>query len=252
MEFKSRVPKSMKAMARPVVWRVSDAMASIRGELLPPRRLVSQVPGNFQQVGSEFLGHVTTLGGLLPDKRVLDIGCGPGRIAIPLTGYLSAGGSYEGVDTWSEAVDWCSAHITPRFDNFRFTSLGVGANGGKFPFADAEFDCAVLCAISRLDETTFRSYLLEAGRLLRSGGVYFGTCFLSYDPDPDDPGHDHRKRPASRSSSSGPQSPFVFSEEDIETVLATCGLRIESVHRGAWAGHPSPLSYQDVIVAIKA
>ncbi len=211
-----------------------------RGELLPPRRLVSQVPGDFRHVGKEFLGHATTIGGLLPDQRVLDIGCGPGRMAIPLTGYMSRDGSYQGVDTWSEGVEWCTQHITPRFCNFRFASLGDGGgpDGGvdRFPYADGEFDFAILCALSRLDDKTFRTYMLEAGRLLRRGGIYFGTCFLSYDS-----GH----RPAR-------EPPFVFSEPQIEAALGSAGLKIGSVHRGAWAGHPAPLSYQDLIVAIRS
>jgi SAM-dependent methyltransferase len=248
MDFKTRLPGSLKAIARPVVWRMSDAITSVRGDLLPPRRLVSQVPGNFKQVGKEFLGHFKTIGRLLPDESVLDIGCGPGRMAIPLTGYLSERGSYQGVDTWSEAVDWCSARITPRFGNFRFTSFdskdrkdrNPKDGGGTFPFVDEQFDFAMLCAISRLDETAFRNYVIDAGRVLRRGGVYFGTCFLSYDPP----------TPSLRPDT--PEPPFVFSEHEIEEALTTAGLRIDSVHRGAWAGHPAPLSYQDIIVATKA
>lgn len=243
MDFKSRIPESLKAIARPAVWRMSDAISSVRGELLPPRRLVSQMPGNFQQVGKEFLGYFKTIGRLLPGESVLDIGCGPGEMAIPLTGYLSEHGSYQGVDTWSEAVDWCSAHITPQYSNFKFTSFdgkNAKGGGGTFTFVDERFDFAMLCAISRLDKTAFRNYVTDAGRALRRGGVYFGTCFLSYDP------------PTPLLRPDTPEPPFVFSEHEIEEALTTAGLRIDSIHRGAWAGHPAPLSYQDIIVATKA
>ena len=263
MDFKFRLPGSLKAVARPVVWRVSDAMTKKRGELLPPRRLMSQVPGNFQQVGTEFLGHFTNLGGLLIDHRVLDIGCGPGRMALPLTGFLSTAGSYEGIDTWSEAVDWCAEQITPRFGNFRFRSLRSDPGGGcRFPYDDGEFDFAILCAISRLDGETFRSYVREAGRSLRVGGVYFGTCFLSDDPasrsqashsqasyDSAAYGPDNREQSRHRDAA-GP--PFVLSEDDLGATLVSAGLKIESIHRGSWAGHPSPLSYQDVVVAVRS
>ncbi len=220
-------------------------MTSVRGELLPPRRLVSQVPGDFQKVGREFLTHFTTLARFQPDQRVVDIGCGPGRMAIPLTGYMSAEGRYEGADTWTEAIEWCASRITPRFANFRFTSLDGGPGDPEFPYPGGEFDFANVCAISRLDEKTFRKYVLEAGRLLRQGGVYFGTCFVSVDPgDPPD-----ARRQGAKTQPTEP--PFVFSQDQIEAVLGSAGLRIEQLHRGSWAGHPAPLSYQDVIVAVR-
>src|SRR5271169_1165176 len=100
MDLKSRVPESVKAIARPLAWRLSDMAARSRGTLSPPRRLAVQVPGDFVSVGREFLAYFRNLGYLRPDQRVLDVLCGPGRMAIPLTGYLSAQGSYEGVDTW--------------------------------------------------------------------------------------------------------------------------------------------------------
>jgi SAM-dependent methyltransferase len=244
-DYRSRLPGGLKALARPLVWRISDAVTSVRGELLPPRRLVSQVPGDFRKVGREFLSHFTTLAGFRPDQRVIDIGCGPGRMAIPLTGYMSAEGRYEGADTWSEAVEWCASRITPGFANFRFTSLDGGSGIPEFPFADGEFDFAIVCSISRLDEKTFRKYVLEAGRLLRQGGIYFGTCFVSVDPA-DDPG----TRPQTAMTGAA-EPPFVFSQDQIEAVLGSAGLRIEQLHRGSWAGHPAPLSYQDVIVAVR-
>ncbi len=231
-------------MARPLVWRISDTMTSVRGELLPPRRLVSQVPGDFRKVGREFLSHFTTLAGFRPDQRVIDIGCGPGRMAIPLTGYMSAEGSYEGADTWSEAIEWCASRITPRFANFRFTSLAGGSGDPEFPYNNGEFDFAIVCAISRLDEKAFRKFVLEAGRLLRRDGVYFGTCFVSLDPG------DHPDARLEGDKTAG-EPPFVFSQSQIEAVLDSAGLKIEQLHRGSWAGHPAPLSYQDVIVAVR-
>jgi SAM-dependent methyltransferase len=252
MDFKARLPGSLKAVARPFVWRMSDAMAKKRGDLMPPRRLTSQVPGNFQQVGAEFSDHFRNLGGLLPDHRVLDIGCGPGRMALPLTGFLSTAGSYEGVDTWSEAVDWCVEQITPRFGNFRFRSLHTDVNGGcRFPYEDGEFDFAIVCAISRLDAKTYRSYVLEAGRILRTQGVYFGTCFIS-DSGPHDSGPYASGDRGQSARGDAPKPPFVLSEDELGATLASAGLKIESVHRGAWAGHPAPLSYQDVVVAVRS
>jgi protein-L-isoaspartate O-methyltransferase len=41
--------------------------------------------GDYRAIGAEYLGHFVRLGGLKPSDRVLDIGCGIGRMAVPLT-----------------------------------------------------------------------------------------------------------------------------------------------------------------------
>ena len=55
-------------------------------DLMPPES--EMFPGNasnFEKAGQEFLGHFKELGGLKPDDRVLDVGCGIGRMAIYLS-----------------------------------------------------------------------------------------------------------------------------------------------------------------------
>jgi len=224
-----RAPERLKTMARPLLWTASDAWTSLRGELVPPRRLRSQVPGDFRTVGADFVGYYETFGGLRPSDRVLDIGCGPGRMAIPLLGYLSEQGSYEGVDTWVEAVEWCTSNVTPRRGDFRFTILGAPTD--SFPFEDDSFDFAVVCAISKLDATTYERYVAEAARLLRPGGTYFGTCFVV----------------------DGPQAPHPvsFTPRSLTEMLAAAEIRLEAIHSGSWTGAASPLSYQDVLIGRK-
>jgi SAM-dependent methyltransferase len=240
MGLRSRVPESVKALARPVAWRMSDAAAKTRGTLKPPQRLISQVPGDFVAVGREFVAHFRDLGHLRPDHRVLDIGCGPGRMAIPLTTYLSRQGSYEGIDTWLEAVEWCSKNITPRFGNFGFRPIKEVGSGEIviFPYEQASFDFASLGAISQLDKNTFLSYVNEASRLLRAGGTYFGTCLLTGD-NPDE-----QEQPLTADR-------FYFREKEFRDTFASLGLDVQQIYRGSWNGHPNPLSYQDIVVATK-
>ncbi len=71
--------------------------------------------GEFRATGEEFLTYFIEIGGLRPSDRVLDVGCGVGRMAVPLTRYLSPEGRYEGFDVMANAVEWCQRHITPRF-----------------------------------------------------------------------------------------------------------------------------------------
>ncbi|MFN2543076.1 MAG: class I SAM-dependent methyltransferase, partial [Actinomycetota bacterium] len=100
-------------------------MARRRPPLTPSRRLTFVGEGDFRGVGEEFLGHFHRLGHLQPDEDVLDVGSGIGRMAVPLTGYLSSKGSYEGFDVVPRGVRWCRKHISSRFPNFHFTLLDV-------------------------------------------------------------------------------------------------------------------------------
>jgi SAM-dependent methyltransferase len=242
MPDRSGLQNSMKAALRPFFWAGSDLLDRIRGELIPPRQLRSQVPGDFRAVGKEFLGHARTLGGLLPEHRLLDIGCGPGRFALPLTGYLSAGGRYQGVDTWPEAVDWCNRNIGARFHNFRFDSIPApqtDSQGPEIPLEDATFDFATLCALSRLDLDSYGRYMAEAGRLLRPGGVLMATLFLV--------------TPRGRSQKTGqtvvePGRRVIMNTREMTDLISSSGLELVELYPGTWDYHPAPLSYQDLIV----
>jgi hypothetical protein len=75
--------------------------------------------GDFHAVGDHFLRLFIELGGLAPEHHVLDIGSGVGRMALPLTGYLSSRARYEGFDVVRASVEWCQREITRRHPHFQ-------------------------------------------------------------------------------------------------------------------------------------
>ena len=81
--------------------------------------------GDFERVGARYLQRFVEIGELGPNDRVLDVGCGVGRMAVPLTSYLSPEGSYRGFDVVEESVRWCTRRITPHYDTFRFDHAHV-------------------------------------------------------------------------------------------------------------------------------
>lgn len=98
---------------------VADRLDRIRGVVeetqVPPRRLVLAVGSSSRE---EFLREGVHIEGLLrselelrPEDDLLDIGCGAGRLAIALSGFLK--GRYEGRDVMAPAIDWCRSAITP-------------------------------------------------------------------------------------------------------------------------------------------
>src|SRR4051794_40645769 len=99
--------------------------------------------GDFVATGDEFLGHLRELAGLTPRSRVLDVGCGIGRVARPLAGFLD-GGSYTGFDVNAPAIGWCQARYPEHFRfqladlyNARYHPTGMArASEYRFPYDD--------------------------------------------------------------------------------------------------------------------
>jgi SAM-dependent methyltransferase len=121
------VPQRLRRMAHFAYLCGLDAFDICRGRrraLVPPRYLNFVGDGNFEETGNELLSYFTRLGGLQPSHSVLDVGCGIGRMARPLTGYLSSG-TYEGFDVVPVGIRWCQKNITPRYPNFHFTLADI-------------------------------------------------------------------------------------------------------------------------------
>jgi len=119
--------------------------------------------------------------GLRPDSRVLEIGCGVGRLAYELADVLTQG-SYAGIDISSSAIAWLDEHYRPALDNFRFDLLDIsnpryrpnGTVSGttvRLPYDDAQFDLA--CSFSvfmHIQLPEIERYLAELQRVLVAGG----------------------------------------------------------------------------------
>src|SRR3989442_13930260 len=75
----------------------SDVRDWVRGErdpLVPPRyRLHAGWRGDSGRIADRWVRAAHDVGGLRPGDRVLDIGCGPGPIAAPLTRHAEDGPS---------------------------------------------------------------------------------------------------------------------------------------------------------------
>ncbi|HEX2559686.1 class I SAM-dependent methyltransferase [Phenylobacterium sp.] len=127
--------------------------------------------------------------GLPRDGHVLDVGCGCGKIPRALVGYLSAEGSYHGMDIGAEVIDWCRGAYSD-YPNFHFHhadlySARYNPEGRhkpekyRFPIASRSIDLVFLGSVfTHLLPAATNNYLREISRVLRPGGQVIATYFV--------------------------------------------------------------------------
>ncbi len=241
-------------------------------ELIPPQELVDAIgAGSFKIIGEGYLQHFIKLGGLRPDDRVLDVGCGSGRMAVPLTHYLSAIGSYEGFDIAADCIAWCQQNITPRYPNFQFQvadvynqhyhpSSGCRACEYRFPYPDESFDFVILTSVfTHMLPADLAHYLAEIARVLKKGGRCLVTFFLlnaeSLTLMPTDLSNvdfSHDAGTYRTTDPANPETAVAYDQRTIEALYRRLGLSIAwPIHLGAWCGRQETVDWQDIIVAVK-
>ena len=240
--------------------------------LTPPARLVARAGGcDFHQVGQDLLRVLVDRGGLQPTARVVDIGCGAGRVALPLTKVLIPPGRYEGLDVDREAIDWCRTAISPLYPAFRFTFADVhneeyNPNGPvdaasfRFPYPDSSFNFAVATSLfTHLLPSDLANYLQETSRVLAPGGTLVATFFLLNEESLTLQASGasmlvfaHQAQRCRLLKRSAPAAAVAYDEHDVADLLRQGRLApLGPTAYGAWCGRPEFYSFQDVIVAAR-
>jgi SAM-dependent methyltransferase len=190
------IPKSAK-------WPVSKFAASLplnpfSNSITPPLRLSLIYGDDGGKMGGQWLDRIKERG-LKPYHKVLDVGCGVGGLARPLTTYLNRveGGSYNGFDTVPHGIRFCQRRITPKFPHFHFQQADVynrfynpkgryKASEYRFPFNDNTFDMVYLTSVfTHMLTQDVKHYLSEISRVLKPSGKLFITYFLLNDETKD-------------------------------------------------------------------
>lgn len=249
---------------------IMDSLTGKRDEFTPPRRLIFIGDGDFRKQGEEFFRYFVDLGGLQPNHKILDVGCGIGRMAIPLTRFLTSS-SYEGFDIIHRGVKWCNKTISTRYPNFHFQLADVynkwynpagkySASEYQFPFADESFDFVFLTSVfTHMLPADLKNYFSEITRVLKRKGKTLVTYFLINDESSKLLAQNLSKLKFERSgdgywtiSQSKPESALAYEEEQMRHMYKTQGMTIiDPIHYGAWCGRNKFLSFQDIVIAEK-
>jgi len=206
--------------------------------------------------------------GLRRDSDLLDIGCGIGRLAYTLAGWLE-GGSYAGFDIAPAPIDWLNEHYAPLLPNFRFDLVDVhnaryrpkterSAASVAFPYDDDTFDMACSFSVfTHMRMPDIEHHLSEVARVVRPGGRALLTCYRLSDLDEDVPikGFGPFVPVDDGAWSAAPDLPeraIGYPHADFVEAIDRAGLLVVSDVEGRWHGRDpvsgGPGLYQDFFV----
>jgi ubiquinone/menaquinone biosynthesis C-methylase UbiE len=144
---------------------------------LPPPHLRVRVSGSpdgdeYVEVGTRaartMLEAVQAYATVSPVRRLLDWGCGPGRVAVPLTG-IAPEIHILGCDVDAEAIAWANANVCPG-------SFAVNGLHPPLPYEDESFDAVIaLSVMTHLDHREQKVWLREISRVLCPGGAFVAS-----------------------------------------------------------------------------
>ena len=242
-------------------------------QMLPRPGAFSVGEGDFKAIGLGIVEELKHSCQLAPHHHVLDVGCGIGRVAIPLTQYLSHEGRYEGFDPVRKAIAHCRKRVTPSYPNFQFQvadlyNKNYNPRGRfkdfeyRFPCPDGAFDLVFAVSVfTHLLPAGSERYVAESVRVLKPGGHFFATYFLLNEAsmEPLEAG----KSTLSFSTGSGayrvhlpenPEAAVAYDERFIIDLYRRNGLELKHpAGYGSWSGRPASGygGYQDLLVATK-
>src|SRR6185436_1917816 len=146
--------------------------------------------GDFWAVGESTVALLREWGGHRYSDKILDIGCGAGRVAWPLSLRVGSRGRYLGFDVVERYVAWCRNSLHLDRERFAFehhpirstmynTTAETAPEGFFFPWFEKSFDLAIATSLfTHLLPAATEHYLAETHRVLKRKGRLFASFFL--------------------------------------------------------------------------
>lgn len=245
-------------------------LADIRIEesLVAPLGGINPYSPHYARIGKQFNNLLIEYARLQRKSRILDIGCGSGRLAHPLQDFLV--GDYHGFDVHPHFIDYCKTTYTKQ--NFKFSTIDIrhdeyNPNGKldaatyEFPYPAKTFDVVTAIAVFNHFQTNWLfQYIRQISRVLKPNGVFLGTMLLLNQQSMEfinkqtRPPYQfiHRKPESWHDFESRPLFNVAHLEESVRRVFIKSNLMIrEPIRYGEWCESRIALSGPDVIIAQK-
>lgn len=271
--LKAVVRDFLKQMLKKTTYLSLDAMDRLRGKdsMVPPRSMIFIGDGDFEKIGLEYKKYFIDLADLQPSDKVLDVGCGLGRMAVPLTSYLSKEGEYWGFDIVRKGIEWCVSNISRQYTNFHFEHSDVynkhynpkgvvSARDFRFPFRDGCFDFIFLTSVfTHMLPLDVEHYLSEIARVLKPEGNCLITFFLLNDESEElirtnhsTLNFSHKIQGCLTTDIEDPEVALAYSETHVLGLLEKYALGLaKPIQYGSWCNRDRSLTYQDVLIVTK-
>jgi len=238
------------------------------GAPAPPAHLVAGVGrGDFWQNGFHLVELIERFTSLRPDDHILDVGCGLGRLAWPVSRELGERGTYNGIDTVPEYVGWCttglgldparfSFHLADIYSSFYNRFGTIKPEEFHFPWPDGTFTLAIATSLfTHLSAAATVNYVREISRLLVPGGRLFASLFVldnesreALETGPTAPSFTIPFEHGMLSDPENPDFAIAFDATWLHQVFISAGFEIAAYEQGLWRRTAGP-SHQDIVVA---
>lgn len=160
---------------------------------LPWMTLHNYGDGDFYESGVTMLDGLKRLLRLERSSQIVEIGCGSGRLAYPLSGYLNEAGGYVGFDVSKNALRFAERLVASRRPDFRFVHADLHSDeynaagtqqaaSFRFPAAERSADAVVAISVfTHLLEPDAASFLQQIARVLKPEGRAYITAYVLND-----------------------------------------------------------------------
>lgn len=255
----------------------------IAPEYCPPSHIRKIVQGesslwSYAYVGAEFFTYLKLLCDLKPNHKILDLGCGCGRIATLFKYYLKEPGEYFGLDAVASLINNAKQILSGKIFHFVHQNVfseyynpdpnATKPENVKIPFEDNFFDTVYLVSVfTHMLPKSIKNYLKEFSRTMKPGSKCLLTAFL-FQNNPnelngnwkekfaikdlpkinDDPDNNYF-RPGNINN---PEEWVIYDLNYLKQLFEQNNLKlIRGPFYGNWSGNTDFLSHQDILVLEK-